>query len=272
VAVGSAPTRPTPLPLGDSTRAAPPTHGKPTILVVEDDPAAAELLTRSLERGGYQVEVALDGRSAIEMARLLHPLAITLDVLLPELDGWEVLRALKTDARLRDIPVVIVSVVDDATTGYALGAVDYLVKPVDRDALLRRLDQLRDGKTARAPRVLVVEDDPSTLEVTSGFLRSGGFDVLPAAGGAEGIALARAQKPDIVLLDLMMPGLSGFDVAADLSRNPETRTIPILVLTAKELTMDDKRALSGQVSAVLSKVSPARVDLVGLLDRIVKVR
>jgi CheY-like chemotaxis protein len=204
----------------------------------------------------------------VEKARALRPAAITLDVLLPELDGWEVLRALKRDRRTRDIPVVIASVVDDEQLGRALGAVDYFVKPVDRRALLARLEGLRltTGTEARGARVLVVDDDPAALELGEEMLHPAGFTVLRAVGGAEGIDVARRARPDLVLLDLTMPEVSGLDVIAALKGDAATRDIPILILTARNLTAADKAVLNGRVAAVLRKRELAAVDLLALLD------
>lgn len=210
----------------------------------------------------------------MEKARALRPAAITLDVLLPELDGWEVLRALKRDRRTRDVPVVIASVVDDERLGRALGAVDYFVKPVDRRALLARLEGLRltTGTEARGARVLVVDDDPAALDLVEGMLHPAGFTVLRALAGAEGIEVARRVRPDLVLLDLTMPGMSGLDVIAALKGDADTRDIPILILTARNLTPADKAALNGRVAAVLRKRELAAVDLLALLDEALRRR
>src|SRR5262249_52930688 len=218
----------------------------PLVLVVENDPQAADLLTAYLALGSYRSAVATDGEQALELARALHPLAITLDLLLPTLDGWEVLRALKLDPGTRDIPVMMVSVVDDQHLGYALGAVDYFVKPVDREALLARLARhARDEKLPRREvRVLAIDDDPRALALTTGTLESAGYRVLQAGGGAEGIRLAEREHPNLILLDLMMPDVSGFDVVRAVRENPATHDIPILVVTAKELTVEDKDALN----------------------------
>ncbi|HZR00520.1 MAG TPA: response regulator [Chloroflexota bacterium] len=246
----------------------------PLVLVVEDDPRAASLLSIHLNQGGYRTEIAVDGREALEKARALRPAAITLDVLLPELDGWEVLRALKRDRRTRDVPVVIASVVDDERLGRALGAVDYFVKPVDRRALLARLEglSLTTRAKARDVRVLVVDDDPAALDLVEGMLHPAGFTVLRALAGAEGIEVARRARPDLVLLDLTMPGMSGLDVIAALKGDADTRDIPILILTARNLTPADKAALNGRVAAVLRKRELAAVDLLALLDEALRRR
>ena len=242
----------------------------PLILVVEDNPHAADLLTTYLTRGGYSVEVANQGSSALELARRLRPDAITLDLLLPEVDGWDVLAALKHDPETADIPVVVVTVVDSPARGRALGAVDYLVKPVDPRTLLdclehRRLARRTNGEEVR---VLVVDDDPLHHARLEGLLSSEGYAVIKAMGGREGIRKARELAPAVVILDLLMPDLSGLDVVAALKADPATAAIPILVMTAKELSREDKRVLNAQAAAVLEKPSVAGADLLGWLDEL----
>ncbi len=245
---------------------------RPLVLVVEDDPAAANLLSVYLVRGGYRAEVATNGPEALEKARRLSPLAITLDILLPGMDGWEVLRGLKSDPATRDIPVVVVSVVSNRDLGYALGAVDYFVKPVDRQALLDRLARytFTSKVQVREVRILVVDDDPGARELLSSILAPAGFHVEMAADGAEGVRLARENPPDLILLDLMMPGISGFDAIEILKADPRTRDIPILVVTAKDLTEDDKKVLNGHVMAVLQKGATASVELLSWLDDVAR--
>jgi signal transduction histidine kinase/CheY-like chemotaxis protein len=241
--------------------------GRPLVLVVEDEPQAANLLALYLARGGYRTELARDGAEALEKARALRPDAITLDIMLPRLDGWEVLRGLKDDAATRDIPVVVASVVDNQSLGYALGAVDYFVKPIDRRALLARLERYRSS-TARS-RVLAVDDEPDALALVAETLRPAGYDVESASGGRAGIAAATARRPDVVLLDLMMPDVTGFDVVEALRADPRTRDVPVLIVTAKELTAEEKALLSGRVAGVLQKGTGGAVELLDWLDRIV---
>jgi signal transduction histidine kinase/DNA-binding response OmpR family regulator len=251
----------------------PPSHvagDGPLILVVEDNPQAAALMTAYLARGGYQVEVARNGPEALEMAQRLQPEAITLDVLLPDIDGWDVLAALKHDPSTAAIPVVVVTIVDEPRRGRALGAVDYLVKPVEAKTLLAVLGQRHLAPPAtvgRAP-ILIVDDDPLFHEQVAGLLRSEGFSVVSAYGGADGIQRARDEHPAIVILDLMMPGVTGFQVVAALKSDPTTAAIPILVMTAQDLTADDKRWLNSQAAAVLHKPSVAGVDLLAWLAQV----
>jgi signal transduction histidine kinase/CheY-like chemotaxis protein len=245
-------------------------HG-PLVLVVEDDPAAAELLTRQLVDAGYRTEVARTGNEALAKARELQPAAITLDIILPEIDGWEVITRLKSDASTSGIPVVVVSVVDNPELGLALGAIDYFVKPVESKELIERLNRFnfKERNADGEVRVLVVDDEPANRTWLARALEPAGFTVLPASGGREAIDIAKTMKPDLVLLDLMMPEVTGFDVVEALRADPSTRETPIMVVTATNLTEADKRSLNGRVSEILSRGSVGSSDIVGLLKRVV---
>ncbi len=236
---------------------------EPLVLVIEDDPAAARLLTHYLASGGFRTAVAWNGREALEMARSLRPVAITLDIVLPELDGWEVLRTLKVDAATRDIPVVVVSIIDNQVTGRALGAIDYFVKPIDSQALLSRLGvlNLQNGAHEKPVRVLAVDDDPSALDLLDRILGPAGFTMLRAESGEAAVKIARTNPPDVLLLDLVMPGMSGFEVVSALQDEPATARIPILIVTSKDLSAAEKEELNGRVEAVLQKGSLAGVDI-----------
>jgi len=249
-------------------------HGAgPLILVVEDDPAAAELLTRQLIAAGYRTEVARTGTEALAKARELHPAAITLDIILPEVDGWEVMTQLKSDEQTSTIPVVVVSVVDNPELGLALGAIDYFVKPIEARELIARLNLLRVKKpNGGEVRVLIVDDEAANRHWMTKALEPAGFTVLPASGGREAIEMAKSLKPDLVLLDLMMPEVTGFDVVEALRADESTRETPIMVLTASNLTKADKRHLNGRVSEILSRGSVGSADIVGLLRRVVAQR
>ena len=241
--------------------------GRPLVLIVEDNPDAAEILVRHLETGGFRMSIARTGIEAVAMARELKPMAITLDILLPGIDGWEVLTLLKADELTRNIPVVVISMIDNPALGRALGALDYFVKPVDRGALISRLTQHAFTRKVEQGeiRVLVVDDEPANVELLKALLEPEGFKVLTASGGRQAIDLARAQHPHLVLLDLMMPGVTGFDVVEALRTDALTRSIPIMVLTAKELTVADKAALNGNVEAIFRRHSLAGSELVAWL-------
>ncbi|HZR99073.1 MAG TPA: response regulator [Chloroflexota bacterium] len=232
----------------------------PLVLVVEDDARARELLQQFLVGAGYRVATAAEGTRVVEQARALRPAAITLDVLLPGRDGWGVLQRLKADPTTRDIPVVIVSIVDNERLGYTLGAAAYLVKPVAQSELLRTIARASGTGAAPVPLVaplaataLVVDDDPQAREMLAALLEPAGYRVLLAATGEEGVALARACRPDVLLLDLLLPGISGFEVVEQLKADRATRAIPIVILTAKDLTAAERAALNGQIAALVGK-------------------
>jgi len=245
---------------------------QPLVLIIEDDVAAAELLTRQLQAAGFRTHVARTGTEAIAKARALHPAAITLDILLPELDGWEVITRLKHEEETSSIPVVVVSVIDNPELGKALGALDYFVKPVDGKLLVDRLRRLK-LKTAvegAAVSVMVVDDEAANRQWLTRILEPAGFEVIEATGGREAIELAKAKPPDLVLLDLMMPDVTGFDVVEALRADPKTSQTPIMILTARHLTEADKRHLNGHVSTILSRGSLGAADLLGLLRQVVE--
>jgi CheY-like chemotaxis protein len=244
---------------------------RPLILVVEDNESDAELVGHIVERGGFRAEIARTGGEALDKARTLQPVAILLDIVLPELDGWEVLARLKREATTSGIPVVVVSVVDNPDLGAALGALDYLVKPIRPNELLDRLSRFNFKRQTGQEklRILVVDDETIQRELLAAVLESEGFTVIQAAGGREAIQVAIAIKPDLVLLDLMMPDVTGLDVVRALRANPDTKTTPIMILTAKDLTETDKGHLNGHVSAILGHGSTGAHDLLGHLQHVV---
>ncbi len=243
---------------------------RPLVLIVEDDAQAAELLVRHLNRGGFRTEVASDGAEALSKARELQPAAITLDVLLPKLDGWTVLTHLGRDDATKRIPVLVVSVVDDPDLGLALGAIDYMVKPVDGKDLLERIRRLQFGKVVaeRSVRLLVVDDEEANRYWLKTVLEPAGYDVIAAKNGREALEMVSARRPDLVLLDLVMPEMSGFDVVEAMSAQDEGRTVPIVIITSKDLTEAEKQMLNGRVAATLGRASTGAADLLLMLDQI----
>jgi signal transduction histidine kinase/DNA-binding response OmpR family regulator len=228
-----------------------------TVLVIEDEAAAVRLLRTYLEGAGYCVHAAADGNEGLAAARANPPAAIVLDVILPGIDGWEVLRRLKLDERTRDVPVVMVTVVDEQEVGLALGAVDYLVKPIDPQALIsvlaRHVLTGRPSDDAGPLVALVVDDDSSTRELLTQCLDGNGIDVVSASGGAEALQIARARRFDVVLCDLMMPDVDGFTVIAELRNDPRTCQVPILVVTGQDLSEADKGRLNGHILGIVEK-------------------
>jgi signal transduction histidine kinase/DNA-binding response OmpR family regulator len=233
------------------------------VLVIEDDPGAVRLLRTYLEGEGYAVEVAPDGEAGIAAAHARPPDAIVLDVLLPGVDGWEVLRRLKSDAALRDIPVMVVTVIDERNVAMSLGAADYFLKPVRRDALLARLATytFTTKVRQRSVRVLVIDDDPAARELVERALRPEGFEVLSAASGHEGLALAADASPDLVICDLVMPGMDGFEVVRRLAESDLPNDVPILILTGQELSAADRERLNGKVADIMEKGTDLRIAL-----------
>ncbi|HKY78209.1 MAG TPA: response regulator [Acidimicrobiia bacterium] len=255
---------------GDTSPAAAgtPSPGQ-NMLVIEDDERSAELLRIFLEDGGFAVTVAAAGDAGMQAARQIRPAAIVLDLLLPDISGWDVLAALKEDAALADIPVVIVSMLDERGKGYALGAADYLVKPIGRDELLSALRPLGASETiAGEPvRVLAIDDDPVALELVAAVLEPEGYSVLRADGGDEGVSIAFREHPALVILDLLMPGTDGFEVVEQLRADSRTADIPIVVLTSKTISEADRQRLNSRIAHLAEKGHFSRAEFVELVRR-----
>jgi CheY-like chemotaxis protein len=245
----------------------------PLALVIEDDDRMADLIAAQLRAEGFQVMRAATAEEGLVRAAKRRPQLITLDIFLPEMDGWEFMRRLRADPRLADTPVVIITVSADREHGLALGARRVLQKPFVRKDLIAALAGLIDARPGGAPaRVLVVDDNVKALELVAAALEAEGYHVLRAYGGAEAIEAARSERPDLVILDLMMPEVSGFEVARALRDSEQTARIPILVLTAKDLTAEDRARLNGNVSAILAKASFSSSELLAELRRAIDSR
>jgi signal transduction histidine kinase/CheY-like chemotaxis protein len=229
----------------------------PRVLVVEDNNQAADLIRMQLEANGCEVMRAASAQIALSMLNEPPwPDLISLDILLPDMDGWELLARIKQNPQFAQIPIVIMSIVADCSKGLSLGAAEVLQKPVLKDDLDAALERLGLGRTDEAgePRtILVVDDDPHAVELVTAYLRTFPFKVLGASGGAEGISMAQTHLPSLIILDLMMPEVSGFEVVEALAARPETAKIPILILTAKLLTAEDRRMLNGRVIQIMEK-------------------
>ncbi|HEY7895798.1 MAG TPA: response regulator [Gemmatimonadaceae bacterium] len=221
------------------------------VLVIDDDPAARAITRRALTRDGYEVIEAADGESGLAFAKTRHPDLITLDVLMPGMDGWAVLAALKSDQTLATIPVILQTIVEDRNMGFALGAAEYLTKPIDR----KRLASLvrRHVPTTSAGPILVVEDNEHTRTLYARTLAKAGWTVTEAENGRVALERIAQSRPSLVLLDLMMPEMDGFEFLDVLRQDPSCRTIPVVVITARTLTDDDRRRLAGGVERVLQK-------------------
>jgi len=205
-----------------------------------------------LSREGFHPETAASGEEGLRLARQIHPVAITLDVMMPGIDGWTVLQRLKADPETQNIPVIMLTMVDDRNIGFALGAADYMTKPIDRARLSAILARHRCADEAGC-RVLLVEDDEPTREMMSEMLRREGWNVIEAANGRAALDCLDSSCPDLILLDLMMPEMDGFEFAHRLRERHEWRDIPVVVLTAKDLTPEDRQRLNGDVEKILQK-------------------
>lgn len=240
--------------------------GPAKILVVDDDPAALRLLSKTLASEGYEVIKAQTGKQALEQARAHRPAAITLDVLMPHMDGWSVLSAIKADPELRDTPVIMVTVLKERGMAFSLGASDFMTKPVDRAALKALL---RRYVPSGAPStLLLVEDDPASRDSTRRVLQQLDLSVAEAVNGAEGLRwLADNPMPDLILLDLMMPVMDGFEFLKEFQARPELHSIPIVVLTAKELSPEEIETLTGSTEKILKKHPGSNEELVAAIRK-----
>lgn len=228
---------------------------RPLVLVVEDDPDAASLLAETLEGAGYSVLVAESGEAGLELAREAAPSVITLDIMMPKVDGWSVLQTLRADERTSRIPVVICSIVDNRPLGYRLGASDYLVKPVSPERLVRSLRGVGatpDG--GDGGYVLVVDDEHGFRSLVLAALKGAGYAARAAASGETALGMIRREPPAAVLSDLIMPGgMSGFELVARLRADERTAAVPVILVTAKDVTPEDMLLVSGQIADVIRK-------------------
>ncbi|WP_052402861.1 response regulator [Methanococcoides methylutens] len=245
------------------------TDNDPLILVVEDDERSRELLMLTFIDGGYRVVSAENGIEAVAIARKLKPFAIILGVMLPEMDGWSVLRHLKEDVSTSDIPVVMISMMDQKETALELGAVDHLTKPFDRDYLLKLMDRYKEKLERKNPVILIIDDEPYAVELLSSMLEPEGFTVLRAYSGTDAIDICTEQQPDIVLLDLMMPHVSGLDVISVLRSNPETSNIPIVACTGSDITARDRVLMDRKVNSIIQKGVFSKKDLLDTIHRVI---
>jgi CheY-like chemotaxis protein len=221
-------------------------------MVVDDDPASRQLLSMALHKEGWRVVEAAGGEAAIDMARQLRPAAITLDIMMPRMDGWSVLTALKSDPELSDIPVVVVTCTSDRGLALSLGASDFMTKPVDRSRLGLMLNKLLD----EAATVLVVDDDVQSRELTKAHIQQLNVEVFEAANGREALDwLAANPLPSLILLDLMMPEMDGFMVLERLAAHALWRDIPVVVITAKDLSAQEREWLGKHAHSVIGKGS-----------------
>lgn len=268
---------------------------KHLVLSVDDDPDVITLIRGTLEDSAYQVVGLVDPKQVFDTVQKLRPYAITLDVMMPDLNGWQILQQLKGNPATANIPIIMLTVVSDRSAGYVLGANDYLVKPVDRDILLKTLDRLAQRRTSALQAsgngiatksendehtnkglpqerayVLVVDDDPDVRMILEDTIVEAGYQVKTAAGGHEGLQLALSERPGLILLDLMMPDLDGFEVLDRLKADPRTTSIPVVIQTAKTLTQQERERLKLGAARIIQKGSIPLQTLVEELNRLLR--
>ena len=227
----------------------------PLILVVEDDPPTAEILTLHLSQAGYKVVHAYDGEEAVAKARQLRPFAITLDIMLPRKDGWEVLQELKADSLTSQIPVIIHSIVNNKDLAFALGATDYLIKPLNKDDLLGKLQELSPskGKVSLPQTVLLVEPETRESEDLKALLQNEGIVTYSAEDLKKGVELAVALRPNLIMLNIESPTIDGFELIQELKINQSTKDIPIFIMTDKDMSVEDRMSLLGKIERIIKK-------------------
>jgi signal transduction histidine kinase/CheY-like chemotaxis protein len=236
-------------------------EGKGIVLVIDDDRTARDLLVRLLTAEGYTAVAAQDGQQGLELARALRPLAITLDVVMPRVDGWGVLAGLKADPKLADVPVVIVSVLGDRALGLSLGATEYLTKPVERDRLARVLAKHVEPRAS----VLIVDDEADARDRLARVVRDLGYAAVLADGGSAALEHLDQARPALVLLDLVMPEMDGFAFLRRLEDHPSARGVPVVVVTAKDLSAEERGQLAHSVTSIVEKGGRAATDLPALI-------
>jgi CheY-like chemotaxis protein len=240
------------------------------ILAIDDDPDVLDLMVNRLADTEFSVVAARGGEAGLKLASQIQPDLITLDILMPGLDGWEVLRRLKANPELRHIPVIMMSILENRALAFGMGAAECLVKPVARDRLLEVLRSHAKVEPGTAP-VLVVDDEPDARALVRDILNGAGYAVAEAGNGKEALAAIAKERPGLVVLDLMMPELDGFAVLEHLAADPALRTLPVVVLTALALSPEDEQRLKAGSQLVLSKAALSTDalldDLLGLLRR-----
>ena len=250
---------PAPMPLRTKRKTQPMHAFAGTLLVIDDDPSARELINRFMLKEGYNVFTADDGEMGLKMARELRPDVITLDVMMPRMDGWSVLNALKSDPQLASIPVIMLTMVSDQNMGYALGAADYVTKPIDRDRLVKILK--RYECSLPGCDILVVDDEPQIREIIERTMQKEGWNVQQAQDGIEALEIVRQKPPQLILLDLMMPRMDGFEFLSELRKMPVGHDLPVIVITAMDLSAGDHQRLNGSVEQILQKGAYSQDEL-----------
>ena len=236
-----------------------------TILVVDDEPDSLTMISNYLSGEGYNIITATSGQEALRLARIHRPFAITLDIIMPEMDGFEVLQHLKQTIEIKDIPVIMVSISDDRATGMALGAVGYISKPVNKDLLIAEINRLC-GPSAHS--ILIADDNEIELNEMAKEIELEGMQAIQAQNGKICMKILQDHKPDALVLDLVMPEMNGFEVLEKIRSNPDTQSLPVIVVTAKDLSMEEKQILSGKASSILEKSGTTSTALLDMIKKI----
>ncbi|MGB8646166.1 MAG: GAF domain-containing protein [Anaerolineae bacterium] len=236
------------------------------VVVIDDDSGARELLQRLLRTEGFSVLTAAGGEEGLRLIQAVRPDVITLDVMMPGMDGWAVLAQLKSNSVTASIPVIMVTILDDQNLGYALGVADYITKPVDRERLIAVLSRFRRDPAANS--VLIVDDDSAVRELFRRILEKEGWALREAGNGRAGLEQVADKTPDLILLDLMMPEMDGFEFVDELRKNPAWRSLPIVIITAKEITPQDRERLNGYVARILEKGTYSHEELVAQVRQV----
>jgi DNA-binding response OmpR family regulator len=247
---------------------------KPLVLIIEDNVKASQLIQMYLQEAGYRTELARDGAEGIEKAKTLKPNLITLDMIMPIKDGWQVLKELKRHPICKEVPIIIISITDEKKLGFSMGAIHYFVKPVNKEELLNAIQKipLRTFKQKKHPKVLIIDDDRTAAELIQVMLEAEGYEVIKTMNGREGVRLAESEDPDLIILDLIMPEVSGFNVAYQLKQQAKTRKTPIIILTSMEVDEDTKEQMQGFISSIMSKSRFTKKDLLREINTIEKMR
>jgi len=229
-----------------------PEPGKKLILTIDDEKQSQEILKIYLKEAGYEVIQAYNAKEALELARKYNPFAITLDIIMPGRDGWEILGQLKQNSQTKDIPIICISILDNRELGISLGAIEYLVKPVNREQLINELRRLE--KQFNIQDILIVDDNPKDVNLLNEYLKEyKNYNLTNAYGGKEGLQKIKKEKPDLILLDLMMPEMDGFEVIRRLKEKNDTKYIPIIIITAKDLDKEERDYLNSKIEGIIRK-------------------
>ncbi|BAQ61728.1 sensory transduction histidine kinase [Geminocystis sp. NIES-3708] len=244
------------------------TNAENIVLLIDDDPTTHDIITRFLTQEGFKIVATVDPEEGLQLAKEIHPSAIILDVIMPKIDGWSILTRLKADPKLASIPVIMATILQEQNLGYALGATDYLTKPINSELLKGIIQKYKFESSHNL--AMVVDDDPFNRDMLRNVLEKEGLEVIEAENGTQALKTIKVRKPQLILLDLMMPEIDGFEVAQILKHNPEWQEIPIIVITSKDLTLEDRKRLNGYVEGILQKGAYSRQILLEQIHNLLK--